>query len=170
MQNSNEDEVIVTLRHSRKSFLFEYFCSFFLLSLVVFSILKGMNLSPPILYLFLGVGFTGLIITELRRYFGDRYKIMHSKLSVIKGVLKIRMRNIYYQPLGFVPDLNIRQTALQRVLNYGTLFVHVGNTTLELREIDRPNEVLQMLEHLIEQTKQSKKDNRTMTKVNEQKE
>src|SRR3989344_194488 len=104
--SSNEEEkIIVTLRHSRKSFLLEYACSFFLLTLAVFSLFKGGILSkaaPPFLTLFV----LGLISTEVRRFYGDRYNIIQTKLSVIKGILRVRKRNIYYQPLGFIPDFN----------------------------------------------------------------
>ena len=147
-----EEEIIVTLRHSRKSFLIEYLCGFFLLFLTIFSLFKGGELSKVALP-FLGLGLFAIFSTEVRRFYGDRYNIMPTKLSVIKGILKVRKRNIYYQPLGFVPDLNVRQTFLQRLLGYGTVFVHVGNTALELREVDNPHEVLKMFERLIEETR-----------------
>src|SRR3989344_1606769 len=97
----DDDEVIITLRHSRKSYFLEYFCSLFLFSLGVFSLFSDSNFSTKIQYFFLGLGMAGVTSTELRRLFGDRYKVMHTKLSVIKGVLKVRRRNIYYQPLIF---------------------------------------------------------------------
>ena len=151
---SNDTEgVLITLRHSRKSYLLEYICSFFLFSLGAFSLFSNSSFSGTVQLFFLGLGTAGGMSTELRRFYGDRYKVMRSKLSVIKGVLKVRKRNIYYQPLGFVPDLNIRQSALQRVLGYGTIYMHVGNASLELRDIDNPNEIVRMLEHLIEETK-----------------
>ena len=156
--SSNEEEkIIVTLRHSRKSFLLEYACSFFLLTLAVFSLFKGGILSkaaPPFLTLFV----LGLISTEVRRFYGDRYNIMQTKLSVIKGILRVRKRNIYYQPLGFIPDFNIKQTFLQRLLGYGTVFVHVGSTALELRDVDNPHEVLKMFERLIEESRKTQRN------------
>ena len=113
---------------------------------------KGGVFSKLVLPL-LVLAFFGFVSTEVRRFYGDRYVIMPTKLSVIKGIFRVRKRNIYYQPLGFVPDLNVRQTFWQRVLGYGTVFVHVGNTALELREVDNPHEVLRMFERLIEETR-----------------
>ena len=154
----NEDEkVIVTLRHSRKSFLLEYLCSFFLLLLVLFSLLSRGNPSKIALPILAASTF-GFVSTEVRRFYGDRYNIMPTKLSVVKGILKVRKRNIYYQPLGFVPDFNIRQTFFERILGYGTVFVHVGNTALELRDVDNPHEVLKMFERLIDETRKAQRN------------
>lgn len=157
--NAENDQTIVVLRHSRKSFLVEYACSFFLLTLVMFSLFKELVIPVSLQYLLLGAALLGIASTEIRRFYGDRYNIMQTKLSVIKGIFKIRKRNIYYQPLGFVPDFNIRQTFLQRLLGYGTVFVHVGNTALELRDVDNPHEVLKMFERLIEETRAQQRRN-----------
>lgn len=150
----DEEKIIVTLRHSRKSFLLEYVCGLFLLILAISSLFKGGNMykvaSP-----FLALSMVGLVSTEIRRFYGDRYNIMQTKLSVIKGIFRVRKRNIYYQPLGFIPDFNIKQTFVQRLLGYGTVFVHVGNTALELRDVDNPHEVLKMFERLIEETRRT---------------
>ena len=151
------EKIIVTLRHSRKSFLLEYLCGFFLLVLAIFSLFKGGMLSK-VASPFLALSVLGVISTEIRRFYGDRYNIMQTKLSVIKGIFRIRKRNIYYQPLGFIPDFNIRQTFLQRLLGYGTVFVHLGNTALEFRDVDNPHEVLKMFERLIEETRKSQRN------------
>ena len=163
-ENNRPEEILVTLRHSRKSFLLEYCCSIFLLFLMGFSLFKGGELAKVTLP-FLALGMFGLITTEVRRFYGDRYNIMHSKLSVIKGTFRVRKRNIYYQPLGFVPDFNIRQTFLERLLGYGTVFVHVGNTVLELKDVDNPHEVLKMFERLIEETRAAQQNRSSVTKT-----
>ncbi|MBI2125461.1 PH domain-containing protein [Candidatus Woesearchaeota archaeon] len=161
MEEAN-DKVLMTLRHSRKAFLVEYTCGFFLLALLLIGLIKQIDLPESITYLLSGLGFIGLAGTELRRYFGDRYKIMPTKLSVTKGVLKIRKKNVYYQPLGFIPDLNIRQGALQRLLGFGTVHLQVGNSNLELKDIDNPHQILEMLENLIEETRKANLVRQTM--------
>ncbi|MEK6899944.1 MAG: PH domain-containing protein [Nanoarchaeota archaeon] len=154
----NIDRVIMTLRYSRKAFLIEYFCSLFLLSLALIAYLKESQM-PQIAFNFVvGLGMLGVASTELRRYYGDRYKIMATKISIIQGFLKIKKKNVYYQPLGFVPDLNIKQTAVQRLLDFGTVFVMVNNHPLELKDIDNPNVVLKMLENLIDETKKNQQN------------
>ncbi len=152
----DDDKILLTLRHSRKAFLVEYLCSIFLFSLWLVALLKNVDLPKGVWYLFPGLGFAGIASTELRRYFGDRYRLTSTKLSVIKGVLKIKKKNVYYQPLGFVPDLNIKQSALQRLFGYGTIFLQVGNGNLELQDIDNPHQVLELLENLIEESRRSR--------------
>ena len=163
-ETNSQEEIIVTLRHSRKSFVLEYVCSFFLLILVLLSLFKGGSLSRLTMP-FLGLGLFGVVSTEVRRFYGDRYTIMRTKLSVIKGILKVRKRNVYYQPLGFVPDFNIRQTFFERLMGYGTVFVHVGNTVLELRDVDNPHEVLNMFERLIEETRMAQQNRSLVSKI-----
>ena len=141
--NDETEKIIVTLRHSRKSFLLEYLCSFFLLILTILSLFKG-GVLYKVASSFLVLCAVGVVSTEIRRFYGDRYNILQTKLSVVKGIFRVRTRNIYYQPLGFIPDFNIKQTLIQRLLGYGTVFVHVGNTALELRDVDNPHEVLKM--------------------------
>lgn len=158
-----DDKIIVTLRHSRKSFLVEYLCSFFLLVLSISSLFKGGMLSR-VASPFLALSLAGLLSTEARRFYGDRYNIMQTKLSVVKGIFKVRKRNVYYQPLGFVPDFNIKQTFFERLLSYGTVFVHVGNTALELKDVDNPHEVLKMFERLIEETRRLQRNRMNITK------
>src|SRR3989338_1340254 len=161
MEEAN-DKVLMTLRHSRKAFLVEYTCGLFLLALLLIGLIKQIDLPAEITYLLSGLGFIGLAGTELRRYFGDRYKIMPTKLSVTKGVLKIRKKNVYYQPLGFIPDLNIRQGALQRLLGFGTVHLQIGRSILELKDVDSPHQVLEMLENLIEETRRANLVSQTM--------
>ncbi len=160
--DDEDEKVIVNLRHSRKSFLVEYACSSFLLIMVVFSLFKGGNISRVALP-FLAISVLGFVSTEARRFYGDRYVIMQKKLSVIKGIFRIKKRNVYYQPMGFIPDLNVKQTFVQRLFGYGTLFVHVGTTALELRDIDNPHEVLKMFERLIEETRRGRSNSNLMT-------
>ena len=147
------DKTLLLLRHSRKAYLVEYICSLFLFGLIFAALLKNVDLPAKVLYSLSGLSLLGIASTEIRRYSGDRYKIMPTKLSVMKGVLKIKKKNVYYQPLGFIPDLNIKQTALQRLLGYGTIHLQVGNNTLELKDIDYPHQVLELLENLIEEAR-----------------
>ena len=153
----DSDKILLTLRHSRKAFLVEYLCSLFLFSLWFIAFMKNVDMPKEASYLLSGLSFLGLAGTEIRRYFGDRYKVMPTKLSVVKGVLKIKKKNVYYQPLGFVPDLNLKQTVLQRFLGYGTVYLQVGNSNLELRDIDNPHQVLELLENLIEEARKSQR-------------
>ena len=143
-------EELLTLRHSRKSYLLEYGCGIFLLGLLLIASLKGIELPFWASYLVVGMAFATIGSAEFGRYFGDRYKIQSTKLSIIKGVINIKKKNIYYHPLGFIPDLNISQTTIQRLLGYGTVFVVVGGDKFEIRNVDNPHNVLKIIEDLVE--------------------
>lgn len=157
MENDDNEKVLLTLRHSRKAFLVEYFCSLFLFFLLFLAFLQKVEVPDNILHLVLGLGVLGIVGTEVRRYFGDRYRIMPKKLSIMKGVLKVKKKNVYYQPLGFIPDLNIKQSAVQRLLGFGTVYLQVGSSNLELRDIDDPHQVLKLLENLIEEARRAQR-------------
>ncbi len=157
MENDDHEKILLTLRHSRKAFLMEYFCSLFLFFLLFLAFLQKVEVPDNIFYLVSGLGVLGVVGTEARRYFGDRYKLMPAKLSVVKGVLKVKKKNVYYQPLGFIPDLNIKQSALQRLLGFGTVYLQVGSSNLELRDVDNPHQVLKLLENLIDEARRAQR-------------
>ncbi|MDO8510764.1 MAG: hypothetical protein Q7S55_01215, partial [Nanoarchaeota archaeon] len=68
-EDHEEEKIIVILRHSRKSFLLEYACSFFLLVIAILSLFKGgilFKVASP----FLALSVVGLVSTEARRFYG----------------------------------------------------------------------------------------------------
>ena len=79
-----------------------------------------------------------------------RYTILPNKLTIIKGIIKHDKKNVYFHPLGFVPDLNIKQTRIQRMLSYGTIYLKgEGGNTFTIKDISKPHKVLEMIEELI---------------------
>ena len=148
------DTYITTLKRSRKVFLWEYLCSFFLLGLLVFTIFKPINIPPILKNIMLGTAVFSFLSAEISRQM-LRYIITNSKLIVIEGLIKQLKTNVYFHPLGFVPDINVRQNRIQRILNYGTIFVKGGSqNSFELLDIDRPHEIMQLIEDLVEHSKQ----------------
>jgi len=123
------------------------------LILLVIAYFKGIDLPKWASYLMFTVAFTGLGAAELGRFFGDRYKITEEKLMIIQGIIKNRNQNVYYQPLGFIPDIHVRQSALQRILDYGTVYVVISGNRFEIKNVDNPNSVLEMIEDLIGRNK-----------------
>ena len=146
-------KVLLTLRHSRKSFILEYFCSILVTILLVVSYLKDINMPIWTTYSMYAVAFFGIGSAELTRLFGDRYKITNEKLMIIQGVIRKKNQNVYYQPLGFVPDIHVKQTAFQRILNYGTVYMVISGNKFEIKNVDDPNNVLEMIENLIGRNK-----------------
>ena len=155
MDISKRDETIITtLKRSRKVFLMEYLCSFFLLGLLVFTLFKPINIPSILKNIILGTALFSFLSAEISRQM-LRYIITNSKLIVIQGFIKQLKTNVYFHPLGFVPDINVKQNRTQRILNYGTIFVKGGSqNSFELVDIDRPHEIMQLIEDLVEHSKQ----------------
>ncbi len=78
---------------------------------------------------------------------------MPEKMVITEGLVKQRKQNVYYHPLGYVPDINIKQNFMQRMLNYGTISVSTGSNSFQIKDIDNPDKVVGLLEDLIENSK-----------------
>jgi len=102
-----------------------------------------------------GIALSAIGTAELTRAM-IRYKVLPHKLVITHGIIKQKKKNVYFHPLGFVPDLNVKQDRLQRIFNIGTVFLMSGSeSAFELKDIDQPHRILELIEKLIE-------DNRTM--------
>ena len=138
------------LRYSRFTFIVEYGCSIFLAILLLIAILIKATLPRYLLYSIFALALLCIGAAEFKRYFGDRYKIKDTKMEIIQGIIRIRKKTIYYHPLGFVPDINVHQSAFQRILDVGTIFIKEGTSKIEIRSINAPHQVMNMLEKFIE--------------------
>jgi hypothetical protein len=139
------------IRKSRKSYVIEYSCGTFLLILLLLSYLTSMNLKQEIQSFILGLGLFALASAEISRILTS-YKIGHDKIEVVHGLIKQDKKNVYYHPLGFVPDINIKQGRLQRVLGYGTIYVAAGSggNSFEIKDVDDPHKIIEVIEKQIE--------------------
>ncbi|MEK6969646.1 MAG: PH domain-containing protein [Nanoarchaeota archaeon] len=150
---------LTTLRRSRKAFLVEYTCGVLLLLLLAVFSLKGIELWAGFQYFVLGLALFSFVYAEFSRML-IQYRIMPQKAIIVNGIIKQSKKNIYFHPLGFVPDINIKQNRIQRVLNYGTIYVQGGSNPFEIKEIDHPLRVMDFLEELIEKNKRIDKANK----------
>ena len=147
-------DVPFIIRKSRKSYIIEYSCGTFLIILLLLSYLTSMDLKQEIQSFVLGLGLFALASAEISRILTS-YKIGNDKIEVVHGLIKKEKKNIYYHPLGFVPDINIKQGRLQRVLRYGTIYVAAGSggNSFEIKDIDEPHEIMEVIEKQIELSK-----------------
>ncbi|MBU0457072.1 MAG: PH domain-containing protein [Nanoarchaeota archaeon] len=152
--SNNDEEVLMSLRKTRKSLTTEYFCAIFLLLLLLISSVKGLVIKANIKYFIFGLALFSFVSAELSRYFVN-YKITPKKVITTNGIIKQTKKNIYFHPLGFVTDINVKQDRIQRILNYGTVYVKSasGDNSLEIKDVDRPHEVLEMIENLIKRNR-----------------
>lgn len=152
--NTNE-KVIMVLRKTRKAFLIEYACGLSLLLLLAILSIKGIHLKPHIAKTVIGLAFFSILSVEYAR-FTTRYKITDAKITYVKGIIKQSKKNIYFAPLSFLPNINFRQSRLQRLLRYGTITITgipeegVISGSFEIRDINNPNKVLSIIETWID--------------------
>ena len=147
------EQVIGKLRKTRKAFLLEYLCALSLLGMAAYSTYARL-LPLWAVYTFLGIALVALFSAELARLF-VRYDITHSKIIVVKGYLKQSKKNVYFHSLAYVPDMNVSQTAIQRLLNYGKVYVHGGGLSeaFEINDINNPQAILKQMEQLVKHTR-----------------
>lgn len=158
LRSREQEEVLRTLRKTRKAFMLEYTCGFFLLGLLGYARFNGLVVDHIFVYFVLGLSLTSIGWAELNRLL-LRYKITESKLTTINGFLKQSKKNVYFQALAFIPDLNIKQSRLQRLFGYGTVYIRSGmENTFEIRDIDNPVEVMELIEKLIDYNKNKKRN------------
>lgn len=148
-----EESRIIVLKRSRKAYIPEYFCAGALLTLTLVTYLKGIQTHYLFQYYTLGIAALAICSAEISRMF-LQYRISKEKISIIKGFIQKNHKNIYFRSLSFVPDLNLKQGRIQRLLNYGTVFIESqsgkSEHSMEIREVDNPKDVLKMLEEFIE--------------------
>lgn len=151
-----EEEVVAVLRRSRKAYLIEYACGLFLLIAIGILSLKGMAMPFHIRSIALSFAAFAIMYAEISRQL-IRYIITPQKLIVIQGIIRQFKTNVYFRPLGFVPDINLHQNRLQRLLGYGTIFVRGGGTTnsFELKDINHPQDIIELVERLVEDNRGS---------------
>ena len=151
------DERPINLRKTRKAFIVEYVCGGFLLFLLVIGNLKGLQINNYLLYFMGGVGLISIGSAEFARAV-IRYKILPNKLVITKGIIKQKKKNVYFHPLGFVPDLNVNQSRIQRIFNIGTVYLLSGSeNSFELKDINSPLRVLELVEDLIDENRTVKR-------------
>ena len=149
----NYENVPFTLFRTRKAFWVEYLCGIIILILLLFSYLTGISLTWKARLFLLSIALLILIYAELHRII-LRYKVTENKLVIINGWLKQDKKNLYFHALGFIPDINIKQSRIQRILGYGAIFVVGGGTnTFEIKDVSTPHLVMKMIEDLIEKSK-----------------
>ena len=103
--------------------------------------------------LLLAIGLIILGYTEIHRLM-LRYRFMQDKLVILEGLLKQDKKNIYFHALGFVPDINIKQNIIQRILKYGSISVVGGMiSAFEIKDVSNPHKIMELIENLIEKSK-----------------
>ena len=146
-----EEELILDFYRTRKAFLWEYLCIIFLVLISIFAKTRQLSLPTNFSYLILFIIFAILIYTEiiLNHY---RVQITSTKVILNTGFFHRHNKQTF---IFAITDLHVRQSSWQHMLNYGHLEISStsGDRTLELENIDSPQQILQTIEQLIEKYK-----------------
>ncbi len=151
----SKEKVIAILRKTRKAFLIEYGCGFLLLVFLIILNEKEIYLKAIFSKAIFGLAVFSMLTAEYSRI-THRYLITSDKISYIKGIIKQSRKNIYFAPLSFIPNINLRQNRIQRLLDYGTISISgisgesMTNSSFELRDISNPHKVLKIIEEWID--------------------
>lgn len=148
-----KEKILITLKKTRKAFWLEYACGIFLLALLGIMYLKGVKMNLRAEYFVLGLALFSIGTGEVSRIM-HRYKIGETKLMIIDGLIKQNKKHVYFYSLGFVTDINVRQSRMQRLLGYGTIAVEgAGTGTFKIEDINRPHVIMEEIEKLIEKNR-----------------
>jgi len=150
-----KEEVLLVFNKSRKAYLPEYLCGIFLLFVLGFVYSQGIYLNQYVVLFIVGISLFSVGSAEMSRMM-NKYIITQSKLLIIKGLIKQHKKNVYFYSLGFVPDINIHQGRIQRLLNYGSIsFSGAGADSFVIKDINRPKQMIERLEDMIHQNRKS---------------
>ncbi len=138
------------LKKSRKALFMEYLCGIGILVFLYMLYNKGIIIPPELRYLVIAFSLSTIGYAELSRFF-LRYRVDEDKITITHGIIKQDKKNVHFHPLSFVPDINVRQGILQRLLNYGTIYVKSGGEkAFEIKDVNHPQMIMNIIESLIE--------------------
>ena len=154
LKHKEKEEALLKLRKSRKAYLVEYGCGALMLGSLLVAGAQGITLPSLFQYVAGSLGIISIGSAEWRRII-TRYSLTPSKLIITHGIIKKKQKNVYWHPLGFVPDLNTHQGHVQRILNYGTIFVSegTGEGPISIKDISSPHKVMSVIEQLIDDSR-----------------
>ena len=148
-----KESLPLIFKKTRKAFLLEYFCGLLLIGLVSYSYFFNLITDSILTLPVLGMGLICLGAAELPRW-RYRYKITGDKVTITKGIIMKHRKHVYFHPLGFVVDINVKQNMIQRLLNYGTIYVKgSAENSLEITDTTSPHQIMEIIEKLIEKNR-----------------
>jgi len=152
--NNQKEKILLSIKRSRKAFLTEYTCAGFLFIMLWIQNFNGIQLRPILTYFVMGVASLAVVSAEASRFIKKRYKITNKKMIITEGLIKEKTKNVHFHPLGFVPDINVKQSRLQKILNYGTIYVKGGSeNAFEIEDVNKPRKILKIIEDLVEKNR-----------------
>ena len=133
-----DDKILLVLHRSRKAYIIEYGCGVLLLLFLAVFYFQAIPLNSSIRIIVLVLAGISLLSPEISRLFLV-YEITNTKVTITKGLFKQTKKNVHFIPLGYIPEINMKQDHIQRLLNYGTIFVHGSSqNSFEIKDVVCP--------------------------------
>ena len=149
-KHAKGEKILRVLHPARRSFYIEYGCAAILILALLVMKVRAVTIPALFTYLIVLLAVIAALSAEIARLF-TKYMITPSKIIIIHGLIKQTKKHIHFHPLGFVPDINLRQGRLERLLNFGSVYIAGGeDNSFELRGISKPRKILELVEELIE--------------------
>jgi uncharacterized membrane protein YdbT with pleckstrin-like domain len=146
---SNDKKEGFELKKSRKAFIWEYTCGVLLLIILFTSYLKEINIHYYFQYFILILAIFCFAYAELNRL-ATVYLISEHKITIMQGLISKNKKHVDMYAVGFLPDINVSQTLVQRVLNFGSIYVeNGGKNAFTIKDINNPQGMMEKIEQLI---------------------
>ncbi len=142
------EKIIYNLNRTRKAFLVEYICAFILLAILLVSYQKGITeITRFSIYIVMFI-ISIVVATELSRLI-HRVKITSSKILIIDGLIKQSKKHVF---MSYITDVDAKQSYIGRILRFGNIHLKSasGEGTLEIRDVNNPERVMENIENLVE--------------------
>ena len=151
MTEKAHEKVLYSFKKTRKAYLVEYALGVLFLFLPSILILKGFDVNKIIGNFFFVLGLVSMLSAEYSRII-TRYKFTPEKIVITHGIVKQKKKNVYFAPLAFLPNINFKQGRMQRLLNYGDVYISSGagdDNNFKIEDVSKPHRILQIIEELV---------------------
>ncbi|MAH07021.1 hypothetical protein CMI38_02090 [Candidatus Pacearchaeota archaeon] len=138
------------VRNSRKLYIPFYLMVVVLFGVILYVQYVGKPLNNMAFNLVLVFTVVMLLATEIHRL-GNVYEIHDNSIVHSNGYLKIRSKRIEF---GALSDIDVEQTAWQRIFNFGDLILFKFAEGPTLRNLNKPHDFADIIEKEIVRTRE----------------
>ena len=145
------DKTLIKARASRKLYLPFYFMAIILILTVVWILYNELEFNLLVIILVLLFVVVGTKYTELHRL-NNLYKVIPGRLVHVSGLINKTIKKVDFFAIS---DLDIQQSAWQRLLHFGDINVRLfsKDSTTSIRNINNPEFFADFLEEEIMKTR-----------------
>lgn len=141
-------------RISRKSYWVFYLMILFVIGYLLYIFFTGLNINQYAFGFALIFVLGAVKLTEVHRL-NYLYKLTPTSLVYSQGIISKSIKNVDYYAIS---DVEVHQSLIQRILNYGTVNVKLFSTDsmTSIKNINDPEAFAQLLDEIIDKKRQRK--------------